>query len=31
MITYIVSGSVEKAPSSHNHEANIVSVEAVKL
>ena len=30
IITYIVSGSVKKSPSSHNHEADITSVEAIK-
>ena len=30
MITYIGSGSVKKAPSSHNHHADTASVEAAK-
>ena len=30
MVTYIVSGSVKKAPSSHNHQPDTASVEAAK-
>ena len=30
MITYTVSGSVKKAPSSHNHQLDTASVEAAK-
>ena len=31
MITYIVSGSVKKVPSSHNHQADTASVRQQKL
>ena len=30
MITYLVSGSVKKPPSSHNHQLDTASVEAAK-
>ena len=30
MITYRSNGSVKRSPSSHNHESNIVAVEALK-
>ena len=30
MVTYIVSGSIKKAPSSHNHQPDTASVEAAK-